>query len=245
VDAASLPAVSMTALYSLYLGGRFPSQECVPRNKSILIHSAAGGVGSMLIQFSKLLGLSPIVGVVGRTSKVDHAHALGCDQVIDKSAFRNQQQMWATIRKAAGSREGYSIITDANGVSTLQQSFHHLAPTGRLIVFGFHSNLPMGQDMLHPMEWIRMILKMTKMPKFDAMDFVTSNKSLLGFNLSFFVDEVEMLSKIYDQIDQWLREGNLKAPRVTAMPMKNIGEAHALIQSGKSVGKIVMTIRQN
>jgi NADPH:quinone reductase-like Zn-dependent oxidoreductase len=240
-DAASLPAVSMTALYSLYLGGRFPPQDCVPRNKSILVHSAAGGVGTMLVQFSKLLGLSPVVGVVGRTSKVDHAVSLGCDHVIDKSVLRTRNDLWMAAKEAAASEEGYAIITDANGVSTLESSFDHLAPTGRLIIFGFHSNLPMGQDMLHPMEWVRMIFKMTKMPKFDAMDLVVSNKSLLGFNLSFFVKEVDMLSKIYDQIDQWLREGRLQIPRITAMPMKDIGDAHILLQSGKSVGKIVMT----
>ena len=40
----------------------------------------------MLVQMSKLLGLSPVVGVVGRTSKVDAARALECDVVIDKSS---------------------------------------------------------------------------------------------------------------------------------------------------------------
>jgi synaptic vesicle membrane protein VAT-1 len=90
-EAASIPAVSMTALYTLYLGGRFPPQECTPQNKSILIHSAAGGVGGMLVQMSKLLELHPVVGIVGRSSKVDHAKSLGCDTVIDKSSFSLHQ----------------------------------------------------------------------------------------------------------------------------------------------------------
>jgi NADPH:quinone reductase-like Zn-dependent oxidoreductase len=168
-DAAALPAVSMTALYALHLGGRF-RQDCTPKNKSILIHSAAGGVGSMMCQMSKLLGLAPVVGVVGHTAKVEAASALGCDTVIDKSLHNSQLDLWRAIEEAAQSEEGYAIIADANGVSTLQNSFDHLAPTGRLVVFGFHSNLPMGQDMLNPMEWLKMIFKMTKMPKFDAMD---------------------------------------------------------------------------
>ena len=69
---------------------------------------------------------------------------------------------------------------DANGVSTLQESYNHLSPTGRLIVFGFHSNLPMGQAMLSPFEWIRMAKKASNMIKFDPMDLCTSNKSVLG-----------------------------------------------------------------
>jgi NADPH:quinone reductase-like Zn-dependent oxidoreductase len=115
-----------------------------------------------------------------------------------------------------------------------------LAPTGRLIVFGFHSNLPMGQDMLNPFAWLSMARKMSQMPKFNAMDLVKSNKSVLGFNLSFFVDEIEMLGVMYDQIGQWLTDGKLQCPRVTEMDMKNIAEAHQFLQSGKSVGKIVM-----
>lgn len=161
-QAAAIPAVSLTALYTLHLGGRFPPTKCIPNNSSILIHSAAGGVGSMLVQMSKILGLSPVVGVVGRTSKVDAAKQLKCDIVIDKS----KEDLWKMARLA--SPNGYGIIADANGVSTLKKSFASLAQTGRLIVYGFHSNLPMGNDMLNPIEWMKMIWKMTKMPKFDG-----------------------------------------------------------------------------
>jgi NADPH:quinone reductase-like Zn-dependent oxidoreductase len=235
-QAAALPAVSLTALYTLYLGGQFPV-DLSPRptsNRSILIHSAAGGVGSMLVQMSKLVGMSKVVGVVGRSAKVDAAQALGCDVVIDKS----QDDLWQQARTA--SPQGYAVVADANGVSTLQDSYDHLAPTGRLIVFGFHSNLPMGNDMLSPVEWLRMIQKMTQMPKFNPMGLTASNKSIMGFNLSFFVEEIEMLGILYDQISEWFDAGELQCPRVLAMDMTEIAAAHELIQSGKSVGKIVI-----
>ena len=319
--AAAIPAVSLTALYALHLGGRFPFTTTTtttttttkittsekegqqqphnitviaPSNKSILIHSAAGGVGSMLVQMSKILGLSPIVGVVGRTAKVDEAKALGCDVVIDKQRAQSQPQsssndnsrnnMWKLIEES-GPQDGYSIIMDPNGISTLKDSYDHLCPTGRLIIFGFHSNLPMGQDssgLLNPIEWMKMIYKSSQMPQFDPMDLVSSNKSVLGFNLSFFVDEINMLMPMYDQIEFWLtsfkkeeeetnkdkdvfdkeedndddddngndsKESNhekkpkqqlLRCPRVTELPMDDIVEAHKLIQSGKTVGKLVM-----
>lgn len=234
-QAASLPAASLTALYLLYLGGQFPIDLSPrPNNRSILIHSAAGGVGGMVVQMAKLVGMSQVVGVVGRTAKVESAKDLGCDVVIDKS----EQDLWKEASAATPS--GYAVVADANGVSTLQDSFDHLAPTGRLIIFGFHSNLPMGNDMLDPFEWIRMIQKMGRMPKFDPMKLTTSNKSVLGFNLSFFVDEIEMLGTLYDKITEWVQNGDLQCPRVIEMDMNEIAEAHALIQSGKSVGKIVM-----
>ncbi len=234
-QAAALPAVSLTALYALHLAGCFPDGASKFRNKSILIHSAAGGVGSMLCQMSKVLGLGPIVGVVGSTSKVEAAKQLGCDVVIDKSC----ENLWERVEEVAPP-SGFKTIMDANGVSTLQQSYDHLAPTGRLIVFGFHSNLPMGRHMLSPMEWIKMAKKMGSMPAFDPMDLTVENKSVLGFNLSFFADEVDVVSELFDQVCEWLEKGLLRCPRVQTFGMKEIGDAHSLIQSGSSIGKIVV-----
>jgi len=233
-QAAAMPAVSLTALHALSLAGHFPGQSKYT-NKSILIHSAAGGVGSMLVQMSKILGLYPIVGVVGSTSKVEAAKKLGCDVVIDKS----KEDLWKKASKVA--ENGYKTIMDANGVSTLQQSYNHLAPTGRLVVFGFHSNLPMGRDSLNPLEWIKMAKKMKKMPAFDPMYLTVDNKSVMGFNLSFFADEKEVVSELFDQICLWLEAGLLKSPNVAIFDMDGIADAHALIQSGSSVGKIVVS----
>jgi NADPH:quinone reductase-like Zn-dependent oxidoreductase len=238
-EAAAFPAVSLTALYALHLAGYFP---IIPngggrmkfKNKSILIHSAAGGVGGFLVQMSKILGLF-VVGVVGSTSKVDDARCMGCDVVIDKST----ENLWDAAELA--SPNGYLTIMDSNGVSTLNESYEHLAPSGRLVVFGFHSNLPIGSAMLSPLEWLRMAKKVAAMPKFDAMDLTVSNKSVLGFNLSFFADEVEILSDMFDQILTWIEDGKLKCPRLCTMPMEKVGEAHAFIQSGQSSGKIVLT----
>ena len=239
--AAAFPAVSLTALYALHLAGYFPLCDDAGggrnkfTNKSILIHSCAGGVGSFLVQMSKILGLH-VVGVVGSSSKVDDAKALGCDVVIDKST----QNLWSAAEKASP-KGGYLTIMDANGVSTLNDSYQHLSPSGRLIVFGFHSNLPLGSSMLNPFEWVKMAQKVMGMPKFDAMDLTVSNKAVLGFNLSFFAEEVEILSDLFDQIVIWIEEGKLKCPRVCEMNMRDIADAHTYIQSGKSSGKIVLS----
>lgn len=233
-QAAAIPTVALTSLYALFLAGHYPTKSQFS-NKAILIHSAAGGVGSMLVQMSKLLGLSPVVGVVGRTAKVDAAKALGCDVVIDKS----QVDLWAAAR--AASPDGFAAIMDSNGVATIAQSYEHLTQTGRLIVFGFHTNLPLGNDSLSPLEWIKMGIRMGKMPKFDPMEMGSANKAVLAFNLSLFSNEREMLSNLFSQILVWIEEGKLQCPRVVEMPMGEIRAAHDLIQSGTTVGKIVLT----
>ena len=61
---------------------------------------------------------------------------MGADEVIDKS----NQALWPEVERLAP--DGFDAVFDANGVETLKQSYDHLAPTGRLVVYGFHSMLP-------------------------------------------------------------------------------------------------------
>ena len=231
-EAASIPTVALTSLYALQLAGMYPARTT---ERPVLIHSAAGGVGGMLVQMAKLLGMKPVVGVVGSSTKVEAAKSLGCDVVIDRS----NEDLWVQARIAAPS--GYGAVFDATGVSTLEQSYEHLALGGRLIVYGFHTNLPVGKDCLSPWEWVQMSFRQNRMPKFDPMDMVNQNKAVLGFNLSFFANESEMLMELFAQILQWFDDGSLVCPRVTDFPMSEIQHAHNLIQSGKSIGKIVLT----
>ena len=136
---------------------------------------------------------------------------MGCDVVIDKSS----QPLWNAVEEA--SPRGYAAIMDANGVATFQESYDHLCPTGRLIIFGFHSNLPMGRSVLSPIEWVKMAVKGSAMPKFDPMDIVTANKSVPAFNLSFFAEESEVIGELFEILCGWLEGGKLKCPRVTEM----------------------------
>ena len=126
--AAAFPAVSLTALYALHLAGYYPIvSDGGGRNKftnKSILNSAAGGFGSFLVQMSKILGFF-VVGVVGSSSKVKDALDLGCDVVVDKSI----DDLLTKAENA--SPAGYSTIMDANGVSTLNESYDHLAPSGR------------------------------------------------------------------------------------------------------------------
>ena len=95
---AGVPAVAATALHAIALSGGWPNQLQTV-NRAVLIHSAAGGVGSMLIQMCKILGYSPIVAVVGSSHKVDFCSKLGADIVIDKSNFSSSSSMWSKIHE--------------------------------------------------------------------------------------------------------------------------------------------------
>lgn len=120
-QAAGFPAVALTAWWALF-------ELAHPRRGSnVLVHSAAGGVGSMLVQLAKVAGCR-VVGVVGAPHKVEPVRQLGADAVIDKS----REPLWATAEKLAP--QGFDVVLDANGVSTLGGSYRHLAPAGKLVV---------------------------------------------------------------------------------------------------------------
>jgi len=77
----------------------------------------------------------------------------------------------------------------------VQASYDHLASTGHLVVYGFHSNVPKASPWLSPAAWASMALGMARLPRFDPMDLVTTSRSVSGFNLSFFADEAELIQR--------------------------------------------------
>jgi len=223
-QAAGFPAVSLTAWFALF-------ELAHPRaRETILVHSAAGGVGGSLVQLGRIAGCR-VIGVVGGAHKVEAALALGADAVIDKSS----QDLWREAERLAPG--GYDIILDANGVSTLEQSYRHLAPIGRLVVYGFHSMLPRHGGLPGK---LRLAWNYWRTPRFNPFSLTTRNRSVLGFNLSFLFDKQELMETGLRQLIQWLEDGKLALPRVTVYPFEQVADAHRDLESGQTVGKLVL-----
>ena len=223
--AAAFPAVSLTAWYAL-------CELAHPQpGNTLLVHSAAGGVGSVLVQLGKIAGCR-VVAVVGASSKVSAAQELGADAVIDKST----QDLWKEAQAIAP--QGYDIVLDANGISTLGQSYRHLAPMGKLVVYGFHSMLPKTGGLPNRLRLLRDYLRT---PRFSPFDLTTRNRSVLGFNLSFLFDQTTVMERGLEQILQWLEQGKLRPPRVTSYRFESVADAHRDLESGQTVGKLVLT----
>ena len=132
---------------------------------------------------------------------------------------------------------GYDIILDANGVSTLKQSYRHLAPIGRLVVYGFHSMLPRHGGLPGK---LRLAWNYWRTPRFSPFSLTTRNRSVLGFNLSFLFDKQELMETGLRQLIQWLEDGKLAPPRVTVYPFEQVADAHRDLESGQTVGKLVL-----
>jgi NADPH:quinone reductase-like Zn-dependent oxidoreductase len=223
-QAAGFPTVYMTAYFGLL-------ELAHPRaGATVLVHSAAGGVGSALLQLGRIAGCR-MVGVVGSTHKVEAARAMGAEVVIDKSS----EDLWRAAERACP--EGYDVVLDANGVSTLRQSYRHLAPTGRLVIYGFHSMLPRQGG--RP-SWLKLALDWLRTPRFDPLGMTGDNKSVLAFNLSYLFEKRELLEEGMARMLDWVEQGRIAPLPVRRFPLAQVAEAHQALESGTTVGKLVL-----
>lgn len=214
----------LTAWYALGVLG------AAQQGMKVLVHSAAGGVGSTMVQMAKLLGCT-VVGVVGSSAKVSIVRELGADLVVDKSC----QPLFETARQLAP--EGFDLILDANGAQTMKKSYHALRPTGRLILYGAHTMLTRGSGRRN---WLALLWGLIRTPRFDPLDMINSNKSVMAFNLSYLFDQQDALVPAMERISSWLSDGSLRVPPVQEYPLKDAATAHKVLQSGSTIGKLTL-----
>lgn len=223
-QAAGVPAVFLTAYYGLIELAR-------PRaGQHILIHSAAGGVGGSMVQLAKAVGMK-VTGVVGGSHKVETVEGHGADHVIDKST----EALWTKAEEYAP--QGFDIVADANGVATLKDSYNHLRTPGKLIVYGFTTMMPKKGGKPN---WLKLISGYFRTPRFNPLDMTTSSKSVLAFNLSYMFEEQDILDEAMTQIGAWLEDETIKPASVTTYPLDRVADAHRDLESGKTVGKLIL-----
>lgn len=226
VEAGAMPTAFLTAWYALLDASRLRP------GAKVLVHSAAGGVGSAAVQIGKVVG-ADVVGVVGAPHKVASVQANGAHAVIDKS----QEDLWAAAKRVAP--EGFHAVLEANGVETMRQSYAHLRPTGRLVVYGFQSFMTRGSGRAN---WLKMAWDYLRLPRFNPLEMTDSNKGVVAFNLSYLFHEKDRLTEAMTWLLQHFASGQLRPPAVTEVPFDDVQQAHRLLQSGETIGKIVLAV---
>ena len=225
-EGATFPVVFLTAWYALHELSRLRP------GRVVLVHSAAGGVGGALVALAKRAGCR-VLAVVGSTAKVAAVQALGADVVIDKS----REDLWRAVERAAP--EGCHVVLDANGGETLRQSYAHLRPTGRVIVYGFHGLLRRGSDRLNL--W-RALVGWLQVPRFNPFQMVDQNTGVLAFNLSYLFDELPLFTEAMTELFGALERGEIAPLPVTELPFEEVAEAHRLLHSGETIGKVALVL---
>lgn len=121
--AAALPMNYFTMHFGLIRRGRLQAGE------SVLVHGAAGGVGSAAVQIAKAWG-ARVIAVVSTNDKVDVARQAGADEVVLADGFL------AAVKELTEGR-GVDVVADPVGGDRFTDSLRSLAPEGRMLVLGF------------------------------------------------------------------------------------------------------------
>ena len=134
VAAAALPEAAATAWWNLVHRGRLRPGE------QVLIHGAAGGVGSLAVQLARGLGAT-VIGTARGSAKTALCAELGCHHVIDYGA----EDVFGALRRIAPG--GVDVVLDNQGAATVADNIAALAPKGRLVVVGVASGTDAAVDL--------------------------------------------------------------------------------------------------
>jgi NADPH:quinone reductase-like Zn-dependent oxidoreductase len=219
-EGAAFIVQALTAYYALLRLGN------LQQGQTVLIHSAAGGVGLYANRIAKRFGAFTI-GTVGGPAKVPLVHAEGYDRVIVRGRRFDLQ-----LRDALGGRP-LDLVLDAVGGSVQRASFDALATTGRMVAYGLSE---FASHRATP-DYVRLALRFLRMPRYSTLRLIESNRSILSFNLIWLYDRVDELRGMLEEIAE------LQLPRPIVggtFPFERLREAVQRFQSGGTTGKIVV-----
>ena len=198
------------------------------KGQTVLIHSAAGGVGTHAVRIAKKLGCYTI-GTVGNASKLDYLAKEG----YDKSIVRNTKTFRQDLENALDGKE-LNVIMECIGGKIFKIGYDVLAQQGRVIIYGQARYAAPGD---RP-NYLRLIWLYLTRPKIDPQQLPQDNKGILGFNLIWLYERVHIMEEILKEVEAM----NLPKPTVGhTFPYDQFHEAVRLFQTGKTVGKVVIT----
>ncbi|HMQ08103.1 MAG TPA: zinc-binding dehydrogenase [Saprospiraceae bacterium] len=221
-EGAAFPVQALTAYYALFTLGELKAGQ------TVLIHSAAGGVGLLANRMAKSVNAFTI-GTVGRAEKIPLLRKEGYDATIVRS--RNFSK---DLREIHNGRNLH-LVLDSIGGRIFKESFKALAPMGRIIVYG---SAVYGSTGNRP-NWIKILYTYLTRPRIDPQTMIQNNVSVLGFNLIWLYEEVDLMLNIFDNIAHM----NLPSPYIGhKFSWYELPQALKLFQSGSTVGKIVVGV---
>ena len=213
---------TLTAYYALTELGN------IKPNQTVLIHSAAGGVGLQAMKLVKAMGANP-VGTVSSHKKANYLKSQGFENVMVRSANFKKQLEQDNFK--------FDLVLDGVGGAVQKASFDALNPMGRLVVFGAAEFTP-GKNRPN---YLSAIFKYLKRPKYDVMDMISDNKSVMAFNLIWLWEQVDYLSQLIKE----MQTINIAAPHVGhEFDFNDAKAAIECLRQGQNIGKVVLNVKQ-
>jgi NADPH2:quinone reductase len=207
-EAAGFPVQFLTARNCLHEWGGLEDGE------SVLIHAAAGGVGTAAVQIASEAG-AEVFGTASTEEKLGRAADLGCDHPINY-----EQEDFVEVIEAE-TDHGVDLVLDGVGGETTARSLDALAYFGRMVVYGAASGMP-GQ--------------------LRTDNVLFGNYRIIGYHLGRAVQlrPMEVMGAV-PELSGMLEAGDLAVQFDRAFDLADAAEAHEYIESRQSIGKVVLT----
>lgn len=221
-EAAALPVNYITAYMMLFDFGNLRP------NQSILIHSAAGGVGIAATQLCQTVKDVTVFGTAS-ASKHETISQGGVTHCID---YRTRDYV-EEVRKI--SPKGLDIVLDPLGGSDTHKAYNLLKPMGKLITYGA-ANMLAGQKknlLAVAKTWYHQF-------SIHTLSLIQNNKSVCGFHLGYLDGEVEVIQQAMTTILDLYRQGKIK-PRIdSTYHLEQVGDAMRRMQERNNIGKVIL-----
>jgi len=208
-QAAAMPTVSILSYLLLHEVGQ------VKKGDTIVIHSAAGGVGSMLVQLAKLAGVETIIATVGNIRKENYVKNLGADLVCTYDSFTEE-----VLKNTYD--QGANVIFDSVAGEVTSRSLECLGLYGTLVQFGNSSG---------------------KAGTFRTSDVHSSCRNVKGFSLGTTrKHRPELLAPVADTVIKLFASKKVILPVAQIFDLRDAAKAHELIESRDYEGKVLIKV---
>jgi NADPH2:quinone reductase len=207
-EAVALPLQGLSAYHVLKTMGRLEEGE------TVLVHAAAGGVGTIAVQLAKLFGAGKVIATASTPEKLNLAKELGADVLINYT-----EEDWVEQVKAATNGKGVDVALEMVGGEVFNKTMECLATFGRLVVFGAASG---------------------EQSKLNPSLLMGRNQSVIGFFLPQIMKKPVLLQESLIELLTYLQKGQLKLIVGGVYPLDDAVNVHKLLQSRKTKGKLVL-----
>ncbi|MFB6269484.1 MAG: zinc-binding alcohol dehydrogenase family protein [Halobacterium sp.] len=207
-EAAGFPVQFLTAYHCLHDWGGLDADE------SVLVHAAAGGVGTAAVQLAALDG-AEVFGTASTADKLDLAERLGCDHPINYT-----ETDFVEVTDDLTDGDGLDLVLDGVGGETFSRSVDALAHFGRIVAYGAASGEP---------------------GTVDTASLLFGNKSVEGFHLGRAMErDPERIYEAVPELSNLLQEGELEVVVGQAFDLADAAEAHRALENRETTGKVVL-----
>ena len=208
-EGAAIPITYPTSYAALVFRANLQAGE------TLLVHAAAGGVGSAALQIGKALG-ARVIATVGGAEKAEIAREHGADEVIDYLV----DDFVIRVNEITDGR-GADVICDSVGGDVFDRSLKCIAWNGRLLVVGFASG---------------------RIPELKANRILLKNIAVVGIHWGAYRDnEPERVLEAFESLFALYRKGMIKPLIFNTYPLEDLPSALGELASRKTHGKLIIT----